>query len=157
MLQYTSAWMTDNVSNNAAHQQPVTGNRAVHRQHQREDKTCNDRTEREPRRRALNERFVRAVEEPLRSKDLQRLVLNRSSRLETQMIRVLSACMQPETGFRSARVAVKSCRSTSFSPMLCSANESRYLFSAYHCARIVGWFPCFGCLAFLSISSPWRT
>ena len=31
---------------------------------------------------------------------------------------------------------------TSFSPILCSANESRYLFCAFHHARIVGWLPC---------------
>ena len=41
---------------------------------------------------------------------------------------------------------------TSFSPTLCFANESRYLSCSYHLESIVGWLPCFSCLAFLSIS-----
>ena len=36
-------------------------------------------------------------------------------------------------------------------PILCSAKDFRYPSCAYHLARIVGWPPCFGCIAFLSI------
>ena len=61
---------------------------------------------------------------------------------------------------RSARAAAKSCLSramrsksmTSFSPMVCFANESRYPSCSYHVESIVGWLPCFSRLAFLSIS-----
>ena len=48
--------------------------------------------------------------------------------------------------------AMRSKNMISFSPTLCFANESRSLSCAYHLARIVGWLPCFFCLAFLSIS-----
>ena len=39
-----------------------------------------------------------------------------------------------------------------FSPISCFANESRYFSCSYHLERIVGWLPCFSCLAVLSIS-----
>ena len=40
---------------------------------------------------------------------------------------------------------------TSFSPISRFANESRYFSCAHHLERIVGWLPCFSCLAFLSV------
>ena len=40
---------------------------------------------------------------------------------------------------------------TSFSPILCSDNDFRYSSCSYHIERVVGWFPCFSCLAFFSI------
>ena len=65
-------------------------------------------------------------------------------------------------GNRSARVAALSCLSramrsksmTYFWPILCLANESRYFSCAYHLAGIVGWLPCFCCLAFLNLLRP---
>ena len=61
---------------------------------------------------------------------------------------------------RSALVDEKSCLSramrsksmTSFSPILCSANDLRCPSCANHLARIGGWTPCFDCLALSSIS-----
>ena len=61
---------------------------------------------------------------------------------------------------RSARVAEKSCLSramrsvsvASFSPVLCAAADFRYPSCSSHLESIIGWLPCFGSLAFLSIS-----
>ena len=70
-----------------------------------------------------------------------------------------SPCFAFCNRFRSARVAEKSSLSRalrsksiiSFSPILCSANDFRYPSCSYHLESIVGWLPCFSCLAFLSI------
>ena len=49
------------------------------------------------RKKRLGAFLVRAVEEPLRSNVVESLVLNHSLRLEAWMIRVFSACLQPDT------------------------------------------------------------